>query len=212
MRFFTENLINRLKLMEKFPFIDVKYVEDNWTKIYKKLIKENTNELHEEFLLEFPRLKSYCDSDGCFMSETGIEKRALKKLTYEAARAGSMIDEAWDAYDDYLENIKDDLPPNVKELAFKSLSLSKILAISMINNILVIELCVGELTGNCECDGNIKIIFKEVSSAEISSNVFLNCWYYEEFSLCEDGFKLNVLTEKGVMEIFAEDVEIKKIR
>lgn len=210
MRFFTEKLIKRLKLMEKFPFIDVKYVEDNWTKIYKKLIKENIEDLHKEFLAEFPRLKAYCDNEGRFMSESGIERRVLEKLTYEAARASRMLDEAWDGYDAHLENIKDDLPPNVKELAFRSLALSRILAISMVNKVLAIELCVGELT--CGCDGNIKIIFKEVESAEISSNVFLNCWYYEEFDLYEDVFKLRVLTEHGVMEIIAEDVEIKKIR
>ncbi|MGB3367644.1 MAG: DUF4085 family protein [Acidaminobacteraceae bacterium] len=210
MRFFTEKLIKRLKLMEKFPFVDVEYVEDNWTKIYKKLIKENIDQLHEEFLLEFPRLKAYCDLDGCFMSERGIERRALGKLTYEAAKASRMLDDAWNLYDEHLESIKEDLPLNVRGLAFKSLALSSILAISMVNKVLAIELCVGELT--CGCVGNIKIIFKEVSSAEISSNVFLNCWYYEEFSLCEGGFKLNVLTENGVMEIIAEDVEIKNIR
>lgn len=210
MRFFTEKLIKRLKLMEKFPFIDVKYVEDNWTKIYNKLIKDNIIQLHEEFISEFPRLKAYCDEDGYFMSENGIERRVLEKLTYEASKASRMLDEAWDLYDEHLETIKDSLPANVKELAFRSLALSRILAISMVNKILAIELCVGELT--CGCDGNIKIIFKEVKSAEISSNVFLNCWYYEEFDLCEEGFKLRVLTENGIMEIIAEDVEIKKIR
>lgn len=210
MRFFTEKLIRRLKLMEKFPFIDVNYVESNWTKIYKRVIKDNIEQLHDEFIDEFPRLKAYCDQNGRFMSEKGIERRVLEKLTYEANNASKMLDDAWDSYDKHLDNIKDRLPPNVKELAFRSLALSRILAISMVNKVLAIELCVGELT--CECDGNIKIIFKEVSSAEISSNVFLNCWYYEEFDICDEGFKLKVLTENGVMEIIAEDVEIKKIR
>ena len=89
------------------------------------------------------------------MSENGIDRRALEKLTYEASKASRMLDEAWDAYDEHLELIKDGLPPNVKELAFRSLALSRILAISMVNKVLAIELCVGELT--CGCDGNIII-------------------------------------------------------
>lgn len=210
MRFFTEELIKRLKLMEKFPFIDVNYVESNWSKIYKRLIKDNIDNLHKEFLHEFPVLKNYCDDEGFFMSEICIDKRALKKLTNEAIKVSRLLDEAWDAYDIHLENIREKLPPRVSELSFRSLALSKILAISMVNKVLTIELCIGGLT--CGNEGNTKLIFEEVKSAEISSNVFFNCWYYEEFDLQGDNFKLSILTENGIMEIVAEDIYVKGMK
>lgn len=209
MKFFTEKLIKRLKLMEKLPFIDVNYVENNWKKIYKRLIEDNIEELHREFLFEFPRLRAFCDENDRFMSEHGIDRRVLEKLVYEANRASKSLDKAWDLYDAHLESIQEKLPPNVKELAFRSLALSRILAISMVNKVLTVELCVGEFS--CASEGNIKIIFNNVKSAEISRNVFLNCWYYEEFDLCDDGFKINILTENGVMEIIAEDIEVRKM-
>lgn len=213
MRFFTERLFKRLKLMENFPFIDRDYVISNWDTIYKKMLRDNSDELHKSFLVEFPELEHYRDDNGLFMTERGINDMALGRLTYEAKCSLKSLDKAWQSYDDYIKSIDDQLEGDMLKLAKSTLSFSEIMAISMLNNTLTIE--VDASNSDCRDDDlrrELKLVFINVKSAEISNNVIISEWFYDEVQY-EDGLiTLSILTDKGIMKIIFEDFKIKYLR
>lgn len=213
MRFFTERLYNRLKLMERFPFIDQDYVTENWSVIYKKMIQSSSDELHRRFLNEFPELNHYTDENGRFMTEEGINEMALGRLTYEAKCSLKSLDKAWEAYDSYIDSIEGELEGDILKLAKSTLSFSEIMAISMLNNTLTIE--VNATDSDCRDDElrrELKLVFIDVKSAEISNNVIINDWFYDEVQISEGLITLSILTDKGVMKIIFEQFKIKYLK